>query len=112
MSRITDDYMHEMLETLKPYAVVILRATPKRKEPGADRTVWEHGRRNFELRRDGIICIVSPVMDESHVAGFSIFSTNLEETCRIMDADPAVKTGIFVYETHPVRSFPGDVLAK
>ncbi len=112
MSPITDDYMHEMLKTLKPYTVVILRATPKRKEPGADRTVWEHGRRNFELRRDGILCIVCPVTDESDVAGFCIFSTNAEETCKIMDEDPGVKAGLFVYETHPVRSFPGDALAR
>ena len=27
-----------------------------------------------------------------------------------MDQDPAVKEGIFVYEAHPCRSFPGDCL--
>jgi hypothetical protein len=27
-----------------------------------------------------------------------------------MDADPGVQAGVFVYEVHPVRSFPGDAL--
>ena len=29
-----------------------------------------------------------------------------------MDQDPAVKEGIFVYEAHPCRSFPGDCLPE
>jgi hypothetical protein len=28
----------------------------------------------------------------------------------IMDGDPGVQAGIFTYEVHPVRSFPGDAL--
>jgi len=56
--------------------------------PDADKIVWEHGRRNFELRRDGILSIVCPVRDESDVSGIGIFSTSPEETRRIMDRDP------------------------
>ena len=112
MNRITDDYMREMLGKTREYTIVILRPTPKRSEPEADQIVWEHGRRNFELRRDGILCIVCPVTDETDVAGLGIFSTNEEETGKIMDEDPAVKAGIFVYEIHPARSFPGDALTK
>lgn len=112
MSRITDEFMQEMLRTTRPYTVVVLYKTPKRSEPSADRIVWEHGRRNFELRRDGKLCIVCPVGDDSDVSGFGIFSTNSEETQRIMDQDPGVKAGIFLYEIHPVHSFPGDALAK
>ncbi len=112
MSNISDDYMRAMLLTLKAYTVVILRVTPKRQEPGADKIAWEHGRRNFELRRDGIMPIICQVADESDVAGLCIFSTNEDETRKIMNEDPGVKSGIFVYETHPVRSFPGDSLPK
>jgi len=112
MTQITDDYMREMSQKTRPYTIVILRKTPKRNEPNADRIVWEHGRRNYELRRDGILNIVCPVADESDVAGFGIFSTNAEETRRIMDEDPAVKAGIFVYEIHSALSLPGDALAK
>jgi hypothetical protein len=42
--------------------------------------------------------------------GLGIFNTAEEETKKIMEDDPGVKEGVFVYETHPVRSFPGDSL--
>ena len=43
---------------------------------------------------------------------FRIFNANIEETKSIMDEDPAVKEGIFVYEIHPCQSFPGDCLPE
>jgi hypothetical protein len=111
MHIITNEYMQEMLKTTQPYTAVILRRTPKRDEPGVDEIVWEHGRRNFELRRDGVLSIVCQlVRDESDIAGICIFSTDVEETRRLMEKDPAVKGGIFVYETHIIYSFPGDAL--
>jgi hypothetical protein len=81
-------------------------------EPGADEIIWKHGRRNFELRRDGKLCVVCPIRDESEVGGISVFLTNEEETRRIMENDPAVKAGILTFEIHSTRSFPGDALAK
>jgi hypothetical protein len=111
MQRITDEYMREMLKTTQPYTIVILHRTPMREEPGADEIVWEHGRRNFELRRDGVLCIVGQVeRDDSDVAGICVFSTDAERTREVMDGDPAVKAGIFVYKTHLNQSFPGDAL--
>jgi len=113
MSGVTDDYMREMLRTTNRYTLVILHRTSKRGEPGADRIVWEHGRRNFELRRDGLLCIVGPVVkDETDVTGVCIFSIDLRQTRMLMDEDPAVKAGIFTYEAHLIEGFPGDALAK
>ncbi len=112
MTRITDDYMREMLQKSRPYTAVILRKTRRMNEPSADKIVWEHGRRNFQLRTDGMLCVVCPVLDESDISGIGVFSTNPEETRKIMEEDPGVKAGIFVYEIHPTRSFPGDALAK
>jgi hypothetical protein len=34
----------------------------------------------------------------------------VNETRQIMDGDPGVKAGIFVYEVHPCSSFPVDTL--
>jgi len=110
MSEITDEYMRGMLATTRPYTIVILHRTPKRDEPGADKVVWEHGRRNFELRRDGKLSVVCPVGGESDVSGLCIFSSDPEESRKIMDGDPAVKAGIFTYTLHLTRSFPGDSL--
>jgi len=112
MAHITDEYMRDMLQNSKPYTIVVLHKTLRSEEPGADKIVWEHGRRNFELRRDGKLCVVCPVGDESDVSGIGIFSTDVKATREIMDEDPGVKAGIFVYETHATRSFPGDALAK
>jgi len=112
MNPVTDEYMREQLKTRKPYTFVLLRSGPKANEPGADKLIWEHGRRNFELRRDGVLCIVCMIRDASEVAGLEVFRTNLEETRRIMEEDVAVRGGVLTYEIHPVMSFPGDALAR
>jgi hypothetical protein len=111
LSGVTDEYMREMLRKTKPYTIVILRKTPKRDEEGADALVWEHGRRNFQLRRDGVMSIVCPITSKGDIAGLCIFNAGLKETGKIMNGDPAVKAGIFTYELHSARSFPGDALA-
>ncbi len=112
MITITDEFMREMLPTAKDYCIVILKATPKRDDPGADQIVWEHGRRNFALRAEGLLSIVCPVNDGSPVRGVSIFNAGVEGVRKIMDEDPAVKAGIFVYELHACKSFPGDSLPE
>ncbi len=112
MTTITDEYMRQMLPTARNYSIVILKSGPKRSQAGVEEIIWEHGRRNFALRADGILSIVCPVQDESDVKGVGIFNASVEETRRIMDDDPGVKAGVFIYELHPGRSFPGDSLPK
>jgi hypothetical protein len=107
---ITDEFMREMISRTKPYCIVILKAGPNKHEPGADKIIWEHGRRNFALRAEGVLSIVCPVNDGSDVSGVGIFNATVEEVRRIMDEDPGVQAGVFVYELHPCRSFPGDGL--
>ena len=104
--------MRQMLSTTKDYSIVILKAGPRRNEPRVEKIIWEHGRRNFALRAEGLLSIVCPVMDGSDTSGVGIFNTSVEEAKKIMDEDPGVKSGIFVYEIHPCRSFPGDSLPK
>ncbi len=110
MTVITDDDMRALMPTTRPYTVVILKAGPHRDIEGADALVWEHGRRNFVLREDGQLAIVCPVTDGSEVQGIGIFTVGLDETRRLMDEDPGVRAGVFTYEVHPCRSFPGDSL--
>ena len=110
MPEITDAYMREMLARTKTYTAVLLTRTARRDAPDADRVVWEHGRRNFALRAEGKLAIVCPVTDGGALAGLGIFACSIEEVRRIMDEDPAVRAGLFTYEVHPVRGFPGDRL--
>ncbi len=110
MTTITDDFMKQMLTKSRNYTVVILRATPKRRETGADKIVWEHVRRNFSLNADGFLPIVCPVTDGSDLAGIGLFTGTVEETKKIMESDPGVQAGLFVYEAHPCKGFPGSTL--
>ena len=111
MTEISDDYMRQMMTTSRDYSIVILHATGERTQPGADEVVWEHARRNFALRVDGVLSIVCRVADESDVRGIGIFTTTVDETRAILDEDPGVKGGVFTYEVHRGRGFPGDRLA-
>jgi hypothetical protein len=110
MTVITDEFMRQMIPTAKTYSLVILKVGPKRYEPGADKIVWEHARRNFALHADGMLAIVCRVTDESDVRGIGLFTTGLEETRQIMDDDPGVRAGLFVYELHVCQGFPGQSL--
>ena len=108
---ITDEKMRENLGKTKNYSLVVLKRGPKyENKPEVQAVVWEHGRRNMELREEGKLSVVCPVIDGTEISGIGIFSTSLEETTAIMDGDPGVQAGIFVYEVHPCRSFPGDAL--
>ena len=110
MTTITDEYMYEMLPKTKEYTIFLLKPGPKADQPGVEKIIWEHGRRNFALRADGLLSIVCPVTIEANVNGLGILNSSLEETKKIMDGAPAVAAGVFVYELYPCRSFPGDSL--
>jgi hypothetical protein len=119
MTTITDEYMQGMLAKTKPYTIVLLKAGPKADNPqkmkaeDADfrRIIWEHGRRNFALREEGVLSIVAPVTTEADVLGLYIFNTDAEAALKILSEDPAVQAGIFVCHAYPCMSFPGDKLA-
>jgi hypothetical protein len=111
VAEITDEFMREMLTRSRAYTAMILKAGPSYGGEGSDAIIWEHGRRNFSLRADGRLSIVCPIPDDSEVCGIGIFDAEPDEVRRLMDDDPAVRAGVFVYEVHPCRSFPGDALA-
>jgi hypothetical protein len=107
---VSDEQMRELFTTARDYSLVILHGAPRRREPGADAIVWEHARRNLGLRAERRLAIVCPVRDGSAVSGIYIFPGTPEEATAIMNGDPGVVAGIFTYEVHPCRGFPGDAL--
>ncbi|OBI27312.1 hypothetical protein A5709_05780 [Mycobacterium sp. E1386] len=110
MKTFTDEEMGRLLATTKPYSVVILKQGPRFGEDTTPGTVWEHGRRNFGLRDDGVMPIVLPVTDGSDVCGVAVFAATVDDAAAIMADDPGVASGVFTFEVHPCRGFPGDAL--
>ena len=110
MKHYADDEMNALLPTAKPYSVVLLKAGPNYGADDSAPVVWEHGRRNFGLRNDGLLAVVLRVMDGSEVCGVGVFTGSVDEATAIMADDPGVLAGVFTFEVHPAMGFPGDSL--
>ena len=105
----TDAEMRALMQTVRPYTILILRPGPNRHMDGVDAIVWEHGRRNMRLRAEGSLAIVIPVGDQD-ISGVGVFRTDVEQTRAIMADDPGMRAGVFLAEFHTGMSFPGDSL--
>jgi hypothetical protein len=118
LPEMTDEEFLETLQKSRPYTVVILRAGPnfKMPGPGGDPTVTaiirQHGKRNIALRKAGIMPIIAPIGDGSGITGIGVFDASPDDVKRIYSLDPGVKAGVFTFEVHPSRSFPGSTLAE
>ena len=112
MKEISNEFMMQMLPQAKLFSVVLLKTGPNFGAPENQPIIWEHARRNFALREEGVLSIVCPVSDETELKGVGIFNADPEQTKEIMDGDPGVIAGVFIYEVHTARSFPGDSLPK
>lgn len=106
---ITDDYMRARIHGARKYSLVVLRPTPALFEQSSAPIIWEHGRRNMALQAAGTMPIVCPVGDDA-ISGIAIFDVAADEARRIMSDDPGVRAGIFVFDVHECRGFPGDAL--
>jgi uncharacterized protein YciI len=112
MTEISDSDMQEQLGKTREYALVLIKPGPQLGSEGSRELIWEHGRRNFQLRAEGLLSIVGPVHDDTDLCGIGIFNTSLAAAAEIMAGDPAVLAGLFTFEVHPFKSFPGDSLAS
>jgi hypothetical protein len=112
MKEITDEMMVQMILQAKLYSIVLLKSGSKYGTPESQAIIWEHARRNFELREKGLLSIVCPVSDETDLKGIVIFNANQEQTKEIMNGDPSIMAGVLTFEVHSARSFPGDSLPK
>ena len=66
MTRFSDEQMQAAMTQTREYTVVVLEAGPQYGTEAAKPVIWEHGRRNFELRADGILNIVCRITDAAH----------------------------------------------
>ena len=112
MKTITNEFMMSMLSKTKQYTLVLLKAGPQINHPDFNAMLWEHARRNFALREEGLLSIVCPVTDESDLKAIGIFNTDAQTTKQLMEEDICVQAGIFTFDIHPTKSFPGDSLPE
>ena len=112
MKEITDELMMQMISQAKLYSIVLLKSGPNYGKPENQPIIWEHARRNFALREEGLLSVVCPVSDDTDLKGIGIFNADLERTKEIMNGDPGVIDGVFTFEVHTARSFQGDSLPK
>jgi hypothetical protein len=110
MKTFTDDEMNALLPAARQYTVVILKQGPNFGGDDTPAIIWEHGRRNFSLRHEGVMPVVLPVTDGSEVCGVGVFTGSVAETTAVMNDDPGVQAGVFIFEVHSCRGFPGDAL--
>jgi hypothetical protein len=107
---VSDDTMRTRLAGASAYTTILLRVTDKCLRPAVDPIIWEHGRRNMSLVEAGLLAVVLPVADDTSLAGIGVFAAAPDDVRTIMDDDPGVRAGIFTYDVHPVRGFPGATL--
>jgi hypothetical protein len=116
LPEVTDEMLQQALPTTKPYTIVVLKAGPRFELPDQERSsevakiIWAHGKRNYALHLAGLLPVVCPVGDGSGVTGIGVFDASPEDVDRIMANDPGVRAGVFTYDVHPTRSFPGSSL--
>jgi hypothetical protein len=103
--------MRARLGQARPYTLALLHATDKCVRPEVDPIIWEHGRRNMALVEAGELLIVLAVSDDTSLSGLGVFAGDADRVTTILDGDPGVQAGIFRYELHPARGFPGASLS-
>ena len=61
----------------------------------------EHVEYQLSLRKSGKTLLVGPLIDNGEIRGITIFKVNSEaEVKSLIDQDPAVKAGAFLYHFH------------
>ena len=107
MKTYSDDELNALLLSATPYSVVIIRSGPNYADDQAVALSWEHNRRNFGLRDQGLQVAYLRVLDDSDIYGVEVLDVTVDDAVALMDDDPAVAAGVLAYEVHPCRGFPG-----
>jgi uncharacterized protein YciI len=69
---------------------------------GSAKLQIEHVEYQISLRKSGKTLLVGPLIDDGEIRGITIFKVNSEDEVKyLIDQDPAVKAGAFLYHFHP-----------
>ena len=84
--------------------MVLLKVGPNRDQDSATvaRIQKEHLENINRMAQSGKLNIAGPFLDDGELRGVFVFDSNSEEEVRRMvEADPAVRSGRLTYEIHP-----------
>jgi uncharacterized protein YciI len=91
-------------ESLKPYYLVLLKKGPHRDQDSATaaRIQKEHLAHINSMAASGKLNVAGPFLDEGEMRGIFVFDLSSEEEVKkLVEEDPAVKSGRLSYEIHP-----------
>lgn len=106
--------VEEIRGKIKEYSLVLLKKGAK--YHGHDEEVQRQNQAAhlsylMELRANGVIALVGPVMDGADIVGMSVFNISDKEAVKaLVENDPGVIAERFSYEILTWFGFPGDVL--
>lgn len=91
-------------DNLKPYYLVLLKKGPNRDQDSATAANIQkaHLENINSMAASGKLNIAGPFLDDGELRGVFVFDSSSEEEVRkLVEADPAVKSGRLTYEIHP-----------
>ncbi len=91
-------------DQLKPYFFVLMKKGPHRNQDSATavKIQKEHLENINRMAASGKLNVAGPFLDEGEMRGIFIFDSGSEdEVKRMVENDPAVKSGRLIYEIHP-----------
>lgn len=113
-AEVTHEYVMSQIAKGRKYilAQFLAGTTPIKDKTLQEKTQMEHLAYLFTLKKDGLLVIFGPVVEETTLMrGILIFnSQDREQVKKLLAADPYVKVGHLSYEVYEWFSIPGDKL--
>jgi uncharacterized protein YciI len=111
---ITDEYIMSQVQKGKQYILLLLKRGPSTDQnEEAQKIQMAHLHHLFTLKAEGKLVLAGPVTEDTDLRGIGIFNlTDMEQVKKIVEEDPAVKSGRLTYELYPWFGLPGDGLPE
>ena len=112
---ITDEYIMDQVKKGKQYILLLLKRGPNtdQNEEEGQKIQMAHLHHLFTLKAEGKLVLAGPVDEDADLRGIGIFNlTDMEQVKKIVEEDPAVKSGKLTYELYPWFGLPGDGLPE
>ena len=112
---ITDEYIMDQIKQGKQYILLLLKRGSNRgeNEEEIEKIQMGHLHHLFKLKAEGKLVLAGPVDTDVDLRGIGIFNlTDMEQVKKLVEEDPAVKSGRLTYEIYPWFGIPGDGLPK